>query len=129
MKHPCCNVWTQWHEFKTRTRLFAFHIALIPLRKVWIQLVYLQLWVNSCADWALQPFYGNQSGRRKTDFKPVNLLLKIDLVSHLPMGWGWINIYTKYNKKKNSNTESLSFSQANNFFLILVQWANYFSIH
>ena len=30
--------WTRRHEFKTWTRLIAFHIALIPLGKVWIQL-------------------------------------------------------------------------------------------
>ena len=30
--------------------LIAFHIALIPLGKVWIQLFSLQLWVNSRAD-------------------------------------------------------------------------------
>ena len=30
--------------------LIAFHIALIPLGKVWIQLFSLQLWVNSSAD-------------------------------------------------------------------------------
>ena len=34
-------------EFKSWTRLIAFHIALIPLGKVWIQLFSLQLWVNS----------------------------------------------------------------------------------
>ena len=28
--------WTQRHEFKSWTRLIAFHIALIPLGKVWI---------------------------------------------------------------------------------------------
>ena len=38
--------WTRRHEFKSWTRLIAFHIALIPLGKVWIQ-----LWVNSRADW------------------------------------------------------------------------------
>ena len=32
------------------TRLIAFHIALIPLGKVWIQLFSLQLWVNSRTD-------------------------------------------------------------------------------
>ena len=42
--------WTQRHEFKSWTRLIAFHTALIPLRKVWIQLFSLQLWVNSRAD-------------------------------------------------------------------------------
>ena len=34
------------------TRLIAFHIALIPLGKVWIQLFSLQLWVNSRTDWS-----------------------------------------------------------------------------
>ena len=52
---PWCNGyrrrnWTWRHEFKSWTRLIAFHIALIPLGKVWIQLFSLQLWVNSRAD-------------------------------------------------------------------------------
>ena len=51
--------WTQRHEFKSWTRLIAFHIALIPLGKVWIQLFSLQLWVNSRTDWVLQPCWGN----------------------------------------------------------------------
>ena len=38
---PWCNGyrrrnWTRRHEFKSWTRLIAFHIALIPLGKVWI---------------------------------------------------------------------------------------------
>ena len=44
-------------------RLFGFHIALIPLEKVWIQLFSLQLWVNSRTNWAPYPWYGNQSRR------------------------------------------------------------------
>ena len=52
---PWCNCyrrrkWTRPHEFKSWTRLIAFHIALIPLGKVWIQLFSLQLWVNSRTD-------------------------------------------------------------------------------
>ena len=52
---PWCNgyrrrKWTRRHEFKPWTRLMAFHIALIPLGKVWIQLFSLQLWVNSRTD-------------------------------------------------------------------------------
>ena len=52
---PWCNgyrrrKWTRWHEFKSWTRLIAFHIALIPLGKVWIQLFFLRLWANSRAD-------------------------------------------------------------------------------
>ena len=42
--------WTRRHEFHSWARLIAFHIALIPLGKVWIQLFSLQLWVNSRAD-------------------------------------------------------------------------------
>ena len=34
-------------EFKTWTKLFAFHIGVIPLGKVGIQLFSPQLWVNS----------------------------------------------------------------------------------
>ena len=58
--------WTRRLEFKCWTRLIAFHIALIPLEKVWIQLFSLQLWVNSRTDWVLQPWWGNWSRRRKT---------------------------------------------------------------
>ena len=52
---PWCNYyrrrkWTRRHEFKSWTRLIAFHIARIPLGKVWIQLFSLQLWANSKTD-------------------------------------------------------------------------------
>ena len=52
---PWCNgyrrrIWTRRHEFKSWTWLIAFHIALIPFGKVWIQLFSLQLWVNSRTD-------------------------------------------------------------------------------
>ena len=56
-KCPRCNGYrrrkrTRRHEFKSWTRLIAFHIALIPLGKVWIQLfIQLLLWVNNKADW------------------------------------------------------------------------------
>ena len=68
---PWCNCyrrrkWTRRYEFKFWTRLIAFHIALIPLGKVWIQLFSLQLWVNSRTDSVLQPWLGNKSWRRKT---------------------------------------------------------------
>ena len=46
-------------RFKSWTRLVAFHMALIPLEKVWIQLFSFQLWLNSRADWVLQPWWGN----------------------------------------------------------------------
>ena len=52
---PWCNCYrrrkrTRRHEFKSWTKLIAFHIALIPMGKVWIPLFSLQLWVNSRAD-------------------------------------------------------------------------------
>ena len=47
----CLWKWTRRYEFKSWTRLIAFHIALIPLGKVWIQLFSPQLWVNSRTDW------------------------------------------------------------------------------
>ena len=55
---PWCNgyrrrKWTWWHKFKSWMRLIAFHIALILLGKVWIQLFSLQIWVNSRTDWVL----------------------------------------------------------------------------
>ena len=37
------------HKFKSWTRLIAFHIALIPLGKVWIQLFSLQGRLGSSA--------------------------------------------------------------------------------
>ena len=42
----CRRKWTRQREFKSWTRFITFHIALIPLGKVWIQLFSLQLWVN-----------------------------------------------------------------------------------
>ena len=56
---PWCNAyrrrkWTRRLELKSWTRLIAFHIALLPLGKVWIQLFSLQLWINSRTDWVLQ---------------------------------------------------------------------------
>ena len=51
--------WTRWLEFKSWTRLIAFHIALIPLGKVWIKIFSSQLWVNSRTDWVLQPWWGD----------------------------------------------------------------------
>ena len=44
------RIWTRRYEFNSWTRLIAFHIALIPLGKVSIQLFSLQLWINSRTD-------------------------------------------------------------------------------
>ena len=59
---PLCYRYRKWkrrHEFKFWTRLIAFHIALIPLGKVLIQLFSLQLWINSRTDWVLHPWWSN----------------------------------------------------------------------
>ena len=45
-----CRKWTRRHKFKPWMRLIAFHMALISLGKIWIQLFSLQLWVNSRTD-------------------------------------------------------------------------------
>ena len=86
---PWCNgyrrrKWTRRQEFKPWTRLIAFHIALIPLGKVWIQLfsyggrIFGMLWVNSRADLVRQLVQEKEN----SEFKPVKLRLKIDLVSY-----------------------------------------------
>ena len=51
-RYPWCNdyrrwKWTQRHEFKSWTRLIAFHIA---LGKGMNPIILLQLWVNSRTD-------------------------------------------------------------------------------
>ena len=70
--------WTRLHEFKSWTRLIVFHIALIPLGKVWIQLFSLQLWVNSWADLVKQLV----KEKENSEFRPVKLRLEIDFVSY-----------------------------------------------
>ena len=42
--------WTWWPNFKSWTRLFAFHVTLIFLGKVWIKLFSLHLWEKRRAD-------------------------------------------------------------------------------
>ena len=53
----------------TATRLFSFHIALIPFGKVCEQLspfsISLQQRINSRIDWAAKPWYSHRSGRKK----------------------------------------------------------------
>ena len=89
MRYSWCNSyrhrkWTRPQEFKSWTRLIAFHITLIPLGKVWIQLFSLQLWVNSREGWVLQPLWG----------KPVKLCLKLTLCHILLELRGLVNMDT-----------------------------------
>ena len=62
------------------TQDFTFQIPIIILRKVGIQLFFLQAWGNCWADWALSPRYDNQSTARKTlNSNLLNIAEKIDL--------------------------------------------------
>ena len=54
-------------------------IALIPLGKEWIQLFSLQLWVNSSSSALVRQLVQE---KENSEFKPVKLRLKIDLVSY-----------------------------------------------
>ena len=72
--------WTRPTVFKSWTRLFAFYIALIFLGKAWIKLISFHLWANCGADWTLQSWHGNWSGRKKiSKYKPVKFRLKLTL--------------------------------------------------
>ena len=95
---PWCNgyrrrKWTRWHEFKSWTWLIAFHLALIPVGKEWIRLFSLQLWVNSRVDWIssalMQP---RVSEKENSEFKPVKLRLKNDLMSYPVQAEGLVNM-------------------------------------
>ena len=49
---PWCNVYghrkeTRQSEFESWTRLFSFHIGLIPFGKIWIPQLSIQLWMNN----------------------------------------------------------------------------------
>ena len=102
--------WTQRHEFKSWTRLIAFHIALIPLGKVWIQLFSLQLWVNSRTDLVRQLVYEKEN----SEFKPVKPRLQIDLVSYPARAEGLVNRITY--KTLSNLTDRIPLSK-NNFHL------------
>ena len=56
---------------------FAFHVALIHLEKVFMQIFSLRLWIDSRANWDLLPWYGNWSWRKITEFRLVKLHLRI----------------------------------------------------
>ena len=71
---------------------FFFCISLMLLRKECIQLFWLKQYVISRSDLTLWLWSGYLSRRRKTEFKPAKLRLKIDLVSH-PARVEWLYKY------------------------------------
>ena len=76
------------------TRLMAFHIALLPMGKVWTLLFSHQLWVNSGSDWAFLGFVRQPIQKKEnTEFQLVETPLKIDLMLHLPRAYGLVNTY------------------------------------
>ena len=84
--------WTQRLEFKSWTRLITFHIALISLGKVWIQLFSLQLWVNSWVDWFFSLGEATSLGEGKLCIQTCKLRLKIDFVSYSARAVGLVNM-------------------------------------
>ena len=80
LRCPWCNgyrrrMWTRRHEFKSWTSLITFHIALIPLGKVWIQIFSLQLWVNSRADYILTNLLSTSiHGDKEKEKNPARIL-------------------------------------------------------
>ena len=79
--------WIRRSEFKSWTRLFAFHIALILFKKVWIQVYSLHLWRASGTVWVLSPWHGNRSRRRKTLYSNLlNSIIKLTLC-HTLLNW------------------------------------------
>ena len=76
----CCRKWIRRHEFKLWMKLIAFYKA---LGKGMNLLILPQLWVNSNADWVLQPWLGSQSRRKETlNSNLLNLAKKLTPVSH-----------------------------------------------
>ena len=99
--------WTRRHEFKSWTRLIAFHIALIPLGKLRIQLFSLQLWINIKTEWVLQTWWGNKSRRRKTlNSNLLNSASKLTLCHILPERRGWINRITCLGQSRPGSNEN-----------------------
>ncbi len=96
---PWCNGNRRWistrrHEFKSWTRLIAFHIALVPLK------------LTRKKERTNQGICGLPHQKRKEKknsvFKPIKLHLKIDLVSYPVRADGLVNIYNKIICIKNS---------------------------
>ena len=71
----CYKRWTQQRKFKSWTRLFEFHIVLVPLGKVSIPLFSLQLWVNSRKD-SLTLVWQPGWEKENSEFTSVKLHLK-----------------------------------------------------
>ena len=72
-----CRKWTRRLKFKSWMRLIAFHIPLIPLGKVWIQLFSLQLWVKELGRLGSSALVRQLVEEKKNpEFKPLKLHLK-----------------------------------------------------
>ena len=65
--------WTLRYEFKSWTRLIAFHIVLKLLCKICVQLFSFHPWATNRADWARWLWYGNRSrGRNSLNSNPLD---------------------------------------------------------
>ena len=80
----CRGKWNRILDFKSWTRLLAFHIVLISLGKTGIEVFSFQLWIKKQT--GLSPWYSNRSRRRKfSNSTPLN--------SALNRGQVWLNTY------------------------------------
>ena len=52
--------WNRWPEVKTWTRPYRFHLALMHLRKAWVNVFFRLQWIYSRAVWDFKPWLGNQ---------------------------------------------------------------------
>ena len=136
---PWCNgyrrrKWTRRHEFKSWTRLIAFHIALIPLGKVWIQLFSLQLWMNSRRDYSYNysyvvflwrcPWcngYRRRIWTRRHEFKSWTRLIAFH-IALIPLGKVWIKLFS-LQLWMNSRTD-YSYNYSYMVFLWRCPWCN-----
>ena len=68
----CRRKWTWRHKFKSWMRLFAFHILIIPLGKIWIQLLSLQLWRQRVTcEWGKKKKQKGLIRQQHTDYEPI----------------------------------------------------------
>ena len=72
-----CLICHKTKPSKSWMGLLAFHFTRIPFGKAWIHAFSHHLWVNNWIDLVRQPVLEKEN----TEFSPVELHLKIDLVS------------------------------------------------
>ena len=68
-----------WKMDSTSWTRCLLHSVLVPFRKLWIILLFSQLWMNRKGNWAHYSCKGNKSRRRKNSkFKPRGMVVAIN---------------------------------------------------